>query len=85
MELTEEAWQFGLRFTDLPEQGSDEEPGLLGRRTQEAIVPDPYEAFGQNMKQPSSDELMGCQGHYSFFACVAVGPADAHFSIPGVP
>jgi hypothetical protein len=65
------------RFAELAEHRPDLQAGLAGGGTEEPVVPDPWQALGQDVEQPAPDQLVRVERHHAGLAAAAVGPGDA--------
>lgn len=54
--------EFGRSFGFLAKEGSDVQAGFDGGAGEEAVVTDPGEAFGEDMKEPAADQFMDAEG-----------------------
>ena len=78
--------RFGFRelrrgFVPRAEQQADAQTGPGGGAAQKAVVADAGEAFGQDVEQPASNELMGMKPQDAGLPGVAGGPAQEDLSV----
>lgn len=72
-------WQFG-KFWFWVGVGTEVEANRLprfdGGTTHEAVVTDSGEAFGQDVKKPTTDKFENCEGEDAGFLGLAAGPVE---------
>eukprot|EP00392_Amoebophrya_sp_AT5.2_P019704 g20660.t1 len=84
--LTGVRWKFGefyAGFGFLAEEGSDAKAGLEGGTGEEAVVADPGEAFGEDMKEPTAQEFASAEFEDAGSFAAGGGVVKAEFAIGG--